>query len=189
MIVLFWLIHIVLNDTEAREVNCDKHPIYCQVVDNNRFIDRDFAMQLSNTIHDATQKHGIPTRIFTAILAQESAYKLDATGCKTGLIKVVETVESDSIIINKPKKVIKYKKATVCSDFGIGQIWYKTAHSYNFDISRLTTDLEYSINAAARVLSDFQKMYSAKEVDWWTRYNASSRHKREIYKKLVERYL
>ena len=71
----------------------------------------------------------------------------------------------------------------------MSQIYYKTARALKFDIDKLTTDLEYSVDAGAIVLADFRKRYSHKEVDWWTRYNASSTSKRAVYKGLVERYL
>jgi hypothetical protein len=80
-------------------------------------------------------------------------------------------------------------KSKVCSDFGIGHIYYKTANSYGFDVGSLTTDLEYSINAAAQVLAGFKKRYEARENDWWTRYNARSKTKRLIYKRMVERFM
>lgn len=109
---------------------------------------------------------------------QESGYKVSAKGCYTGI----------------PHDIAKSHEVTVCRDFGISQIYYKTAESYNFDIDRLTSDLEYSVNAGAIVLSWFYKTYSRKDINWWTRYNCgtASTTKRttcQTYKKLVERYL
>ena len=80
-------------------------------------------------------------------------------------------------------------ESKICADFGMSQIYYKTANSFGFNINKLTTDLEYSVEAGAIVLADFRKRYANRELDWWTRYNASSRTKRNIYKQLVERYL
>ena len=77
----------------------------------------------------------------------------------------------------------------VCTDFGISQIYYKTARSFDFDLELLTTDLTYSIEAGAKVLVDFKKRYGRRELDWWTRFNASSPIKRQKYKELVERWL
>lgn len=102
---------------------------------------------------------------------QESGYRLAAKGCHEG------------------RNVADFTYAKVCSDFGMSQIYFKTAQGFGFDIDRLLTDLDYSVEAGAIVLADFQKRYSHKELDWWTRYNASSRAKRNIYKTLVERYL
>lgn len=169
-VVVFVLSTGGLN-AKTKGITCDKHPIYCQIKKNSPKLNHKRAFHLSNVIFKAAKKHGIPVRIFVGILAQESMYKLSAQGCHKGLVDG------------------KYAVVKVCSDFGIGQIYYRTAKGFGFDIALLTTDLEYSINASATVLADFKKRYSAKEVDYWTRYNASSPVKRRIYKKLVERYL
>lgn len=74
-------------------------------------------------------------------------------------------------------------------DYGIGQINHKTIKAFNFDKNRLLVDLDYSVEAAVIVLADFKRMYGRKEVDYWTRYNASNPQKREVYKQLVVRFL
>lgn len=77
----------------------------------------------------------------------------------------------------------------ISKDYGIGQINHKTIKAFNFDKQKLLTDLNYSVEAAAIVLSDFKKRYAHKEKDFWTRYNSSNKEKREKYRKLVARYL
>lgn len=184
---LLLLLTISMNDANAKDINCNKHPIYCQIKKNSPRINKKKAMHLSNVIYKTSRRHKIPTRIFVGILAQESGYKLEARGCHKGLVK-------NKIVTDKPKimtiapPVEEYTEVKVCADFGIGQIYYRTAKGFGFDLKLLTTDLDYSINAAAIVLADFQKRYSAREIDWWTRYNARSKIKRKIYKQLVERY-
>lgn len=113
---------------------------------------------------------------------QESGYRLGVSGCHKGLTDV--TVKDGKRTLGT-----QTVEAEVCSDFGISQIYYKTAKGFGFDISRLLKELDYSVEAGAIVLADFQKRYSHKELDWWTRYNARSRAKRNIYKTLVTRYL
>jgi len=168
---------------EASAANCEKHPIYCQIINNRTSksgktsINKRYAMKLSNIIHKAAIKYKIPANIYTAILMQESRYSLKAKGCHSGLRQ--ETIDNKVQLI----------ETRICSDFGISQIYYKTARRYKLDIHLLTTDLQYSIEAGAKVLSGFKKRYSKRETDWWTRYNASSRVKRKIYKELVERFL
>lgn len=194
------------------EVNCSQHPIYCQIVKNKPRIDRSYAMELSNIIHKMHLKYHIPSRIFTAILMQESGYSLEAKGCHSGIQqptdKYMETAK-DVCLYNEPyeskKKALKcmhnnfelttYKKeAKVCTDFGISQIYYKTAKRFDFNLEKLTNDLEYSVEAGAKVLHDFMKRYEARDVNWWLRYNCGSRGSTnrdtcQIYKRLVERYL
>lgn len=189
-----------------RSHDCSKHPIYCQITNNNPTINRPYAFRLSNIIYKATLRHKIDPVIFTAILAQESMYDLKATNCTTGIIEQPEHIEVITMAsmlkckadTNKTigdaefHECLKDKptegRVSVCTDFGIGQIWYKTAQSYEFDIEKLTSDLEYSVEAAAIVLKDFQSRYAHKEKDWWTRYNARSTKARNKYKRLVEIY-
>ena len=80
------------------------------------------------------------------------------------------------------------KQDCVVVDYGIGQINHKTIKNFNFDQKKLLSDLTYSVEAAAVVLADFKRMYGKKEETYWTRYNASSPTKREVYRVLVARY-
>ena len=77
----------------------------------------------------------------------------------------------------------------VSKDYGIAQINHKTVEAFGFDKEKLLTDLEYSVKAGAIVLSDIKKRYGHREVDYWTRYNSSKPSKREVYKKLVMRFM
>lgn len=189
--------------SEAKD--CSKHPIYCQIVRNSPKINKKYAMRLSNVIYKYTRKYNLDKTIFTAILAQESMYRLDAINCHKG-IRWDEAFKAKTVgmeVFNKcldkaeigTKEFVncvndshEYTKTTVCSDFGIGQIYYKTVEGYGFELDKLMEDLDYSVKAAAQVLHDFKKRYGKRESDYWTRYNASSKEKREIYKHLVVRY-
>ena len=66
-------------------VDCKKHPIYCQITKNKPSINKNYAMKLSNIIYKTHKKYNIPSRIFTAILMQESGYNLKASNCHRGL--------------------------------------------------------------------------------------------------------
>ncbi len=102
---------------------------------------------------------------------QESSYKISAKNFRCGV------------------SITTGKQDCVAVDFGIGQINQKTIKSFNFDKNKILSDLEYSVEASAKVLADFKRMYGHKEVDYWTRYNAGKRSKREIYKNLVARHM
>lgn len=80
-------------------------------------------------------------------------------------------------------------------DAGIGQINYKTAQAFGFDWTRLRKDRNYSIEAAAIVLSDFKRMYGEREPDdWYARYNIGTasnlspkqQYLKEIYKHKIK---
>lgn len=189
-----------------------EHPIYNQILRNKPSINKQYAMKLSNIIHRVTRKYKIPSRVFTAILAQESGYKLEAKGCHTGYVhydknsikECEDKVEKCWNIYGKnapfrgcgsfPGCAAKQYKLTltpvkVCTDFGLSQIFYKTARRYNLNILKLTTDLQYSVEAGAIVLAGFKKRYSKREKLWFTRYNSSNKIKRKIYYELIKRYL
>jgi soluble lytic murein transglycosylase-like protein len=159
------------------DLNCNRHPIYCQIKGNNPTLNSRYAFKLSNLIYKVSKRYDVPARIYTAILMQESAYKLSVKNCTRGL--------ND-----------KWEADRVCNDFGISQINYLTARSYGMDIEKLTTDLHYSVRAGAKVLSWFKVRYQGKEPGrWYCRYNTGTASPRKIkkncdkYLKLVSRYL
>ncbi len=207
-IVLFLCLSaIIIWMGQAEAAKCENHPIFCQIVKNKPNIDKKYAMTLSDIIYKETKLRKIPANIYTAILMQESRYVLSAKNCKEGIqYPMPYLLNVKKYYYNKEKNwfclidqrnkdkcwPVFHKmgyKIKLCTDFGMSQIYYKTAKAFNFDIKKLTIDLDYSVRAGAIVLKDFHKRYSHKEVYWWTRYNSKSKHKREIYKKLVERYL
>lgn len=168
------------------KVNCSTHPIYCQIIKNKTIrggkvlINKDYAMKLSNIIYKMHKKYHVPSRIFTAILMQESGYKLDSTNCIKGYLK-------------KEEEITKIK-AEVCQDFGISMINRYHIDRGAFEVERLLNDLEYSVEAGAIILADFMERYEARENDYWVRYNcgekgSTKRITCKTYKKLVERYL
>lgn len=136
-------------------------------------------MQLSNAIFKAARRHRVPARIYTAILMQESSYRLGARGRHCGHPE------------HKGEKGVE----CVVSDYGIAQIHFNTVDRYNFNREKLTTDLSYSVEAGAEVLSYFERRYSEKEGDWWVRFNLGTRPKESVitkwkeYHRLVGRYL
>lgn len=174
------IIFLMFLSTYAHAVDCNKHKIYCQIKKNSPHLSYKYTMNLSNIVYKAAKKHNIPANIYAAILRQESGYNLEAKGCHKGY--------------SKRGSLTEYVETKICSDFGISQIYFKTAERYGFSIDKLTQDLEYSVNAGATVLSGFKKRYGKKDKMFWLRYNCGSRGttKRDtcqIYKKLVSRYL
>ena len=183
---------LLLLSSNIYAMDCSKHPIYCQILKNKPSINKKYAMRLSNIIYRMHKKYHIPSRIFTAILMQESGYSLEAKGCHKGILQR-DPVCNDKSYIADPILCMGNVETKVCTDFGISQIYYKTAKRWKFDIDKLTTDLEYSVEARAKVLHDIMERFEAKDNDFWVRYNCGFRSttKRDtcqIYKKLVERY-
>lgn len=198
VIALLWLsmlICVFLGATmiysctaNASTIDCSKHSIYCQIIKNKPSINKKYAMRLSNVIYNKTKQHNIDPVIFTAIIAQESMYKLSAKNCIRGLTTKLRMVKDKNGITDLDKTGEVLVEARVCTDFGLTQIHYGNVKKSKLDAQKLTTDLEYSVDEGAKVLKHF-KRYKKKEKDWWTRYNSPTRSNREIYKKLVERFL
>lgn len=135
-------------------------------------------MELSNHIWKASRKYDIPADIYTAILMQESSYNIKAKNCVQGF------AEDQSDLIK------------VCVDFGISQVNIHNIQAYELDYNRLLTDLEYSVEAGAMILSWFAKTYKEKEPEsWYCRYNTGTGKKEQIreacnyYVQLVARYI
>lgn len=151
-----------------------KNPIFAHILEVSPKINVLYAYKLSNIIAKYTRKYKIDSGLFIAILRQESNFNMKAKGKRCGLTESLEEV-------------------CIFQDYGIGQIYYKTARSYKFDLLLVLTDLDYSVKTSAIVLKDFQKRFAKKDKDWWTRYNCGNktttkRDTCQIYKKLVERY-
>ena len=187
------------------KVDCKKHSIYCQIKKNKPSLSNKYAMRLSNVIYKMHRKYKIPKHIYTAILMQESGYNLKAKNCHKGLGWASKRVDEEiQYCLNHNNaqfdadfclnNIETHEEMEVCTDFGISQIYYKTARKYGFKIHKLNKDLAYSVEAGAKVLQGFMKRYKKRDKDWWVRYNCGSRGttKRDtcqIYKKLVERYM
>lgn len=189
VIILIWIFLIRIRSSRANIISCDENPIYCQIIKNNKNLESDYAMNLSNLIYKASLKYNIPANLYAAILMQESSYTLGARGCHWGLRK--KTFLEKHTSPENPDNLIESK---VCSDFGMSMINYKTALSLKLDINRLTTDMEYSINAGAKILSGFKKRFERRDAYWFLRYNCGNkgntdRDTCQNYKRLIERFM
>lgn len=142
-----------------------------QVQKNNPSLNQNFAKKLAKTIVKKSNKYKISPRILAAILMQESSYKISAKNLKCGIS--ISTGQRDCVAV----------------DFGIGQINHRTIKSFKFNTDKLLSDLDYSVEASAKVLADFKRMYGKKDPEYWTRYNAGSIEKRNVYKNLVARHM
>ena len=74
-------------------------------------------------------------------------------------------------------------------DLGLMQINRYNIKAYKFDAKRLMTDIQYSVDAGAKILSWFAKTYRKKEPNiWMSRYNVGTR-KSAIHSKTAKHYL
>lgn len=154
--------------------DCTKHPIYCKIKTHAK-ISSPKAMKLSNKIHKISLKYNISGELYTAILLQESMLRMVKGNCFKGLTK-------------------EGKEEKVCQDIGIAQINYKNVIKMNLSFDKLLTDVVYSLEEGAKILSWFQKRYEKKDEYWWSYYNCgnrgnSSRETCQEYIKKVKRFL
>lgn len=134
-----------------------RNPIFAQIVSIRPQIDKNYALNLSNVIHEVSTEYGLDKRVYTAILAQESMFKQKATSCKSGMDNLGNVVK-------------------VCFDFGISQIHFRTILRYGLDKDKILRDLEYAIDAGGKVLYDMKRQYSRREPNrWWTRFNCGTK--------------
>lgn len=145
--------------------------VISQIQKNNPGLPKKYAQTLAQTIVKKSNKHKISSKVLTAMLMQESGYNVSAKNVRCGTS--ITTGQKDCVVI----------------DYGIGQINHKTIQHFKFDQKKLLSNLDYSVEAAAIVLADFKRMYGKKESDYWTRYNSGTKTNRQVYKRLVARYM
>lgn len=192
------LVAMFTNIAKASKSNEDdkrafynKHPIYAQIIRNSPTINSKYAMSLSNIIYRKAIKYDISSKLLTAILAQETMYTMVQGSCSRGYIKVDPEYLDASIPSDMKSKLRSYvnQEVTICEDFGIGQINHRNIQKFKIDKDKLLTDLDYSVDISAFMLKKIKGYYKRNDSNWFTRYNAVSPSKRQIYKELVERYL
>lgn len=197
--VFFGLLHCFVS---FGQVDCNRHSIFCHIVEIKPSINKQYAMELSNSIYKATQKYSVPKRLFTAIIAQESMFRMGAKNTKTGLVpkdqltiryefnKCVEMLSREECREVTQSTFGRYREETIILDVGLTQINFRTAERFELDLDLLLTDMDYSVNAGALVLGKMRQRWEKKEpIFWWSRYNASNPSKRKQYQQLVERWM
>lgn len=76
-LALFLLIPSTIGVSDTAYI-CDSNPTYCQIVRNSPKINKKYALELSAFINKVGALYGVKPHRLTAILAQESRYKLNA---------------------------------------------------------------------------------------------------------------
>ena len=75
-------------------------------------------------------------------------------------------------------------------DYGIGQISITNIRTLKLSKKKLLTDIEYSVDASALILSWFQERYAKKEPKtWFCRYNVGTRRIKGVIKRICVRYV
>ena len=163
-----------VTDAFAKEVDCGKHPIYCNIVDKRPDMSKSKAMKLSNLIYKYAKKYKQDPHLSIAIGMQE-----------TGLRQISR---KQSVIIFDETFPNGWKKIRGHSDICMFQFHANTIVSHELDPIRLKDDLEYCIEQHFILMKHKRNICKKLKEDSWTCYHSINKVYREQYKKLVERY-
>lgn len=173
-----WLILITLfftGSTVLADINCNRHKIYCKIVEVNPEIDKSFAMKLSNLLFKYSRKYNTDPFVSVAIGAQE-----------TGLRNINRT---ERALI---KTDTGYHFIDVITDVGLFQFHVNTIEYYEMDIDRLKNDLEYAVENHVKLLRQKIDMCIRRGIPAsgaWACYHSYSDGHRQKYRRMVERFL
>lgn len=171
-----WVLLILFNVSEAnaKEVDCEKHSIYCNIVDKKPRINKSYAMKLSNIMYKYSKMYGQNPHISVAVGMQE-----------TGLRNIHR---KQNIIVYDDKLEKGYKIVRGYTDVCMFQFHVNTITSHGLDPVRLKNDMEYCVEQHFKLMRQKRKICSHLGEDSWTCYHSVNKIPREYYKKLVERY-
>lgn len=154
---------MLLFSFNANAVDCDKHKIYCKVIELQPKIDKAFAMELSNIIYKKSKKYDIDPMLSVAILNQESS------------LRHVNSVHDT--------------KHGMRVDLSIAQINLRTANNLKLDIGRLVDgDVDYALECHFAILKAKIKMCKDQQHSWACYHSKTPEHK-EAYRIKVQRFL
>ena len=155
------------------EIDCDKNPIYCNILDKKPDMVPSKAMELSNTIYKYSKKYKQNPHISVAIGMQE-------TGLKQA------NREQNIIVFDDSDKGWSVVKGY--SDVCMFQFHVNTIVAHNLNPIKLKNDLDYCVEQHFKLMQQKRKICSHLGKDSWTCYHSVNKIPREFYKKLVERY-
>jgi len=156
-------------------VNKRKNPIYESIIILNTSIEREVAYSYSNIIAKYSRRYRLNPFLVVSIAKQESGITLSAErGYFTGKVYAL----SDNTLVRNYE----------ISDFCMMQIHRSNVIKLKLDPNRLLEDPEYCIHEGIKILKHFKFFQTLEPYIWWSRYNASSIDKRELYRQDVLRH-
>ena len=173
IIVSVLFLYTVLSVAEAKEVDCEKHSIYCNIIDKNPKISKKRAMQLSNIIYKYSKKYNQNPHISVAVGMQET--RLRNIHRKQNVIVFGEDGKSWEVVRG-------------ISDVCMFQFHVDTIIAHELDPIKLKDDIEYCIEQHFILMRQKRKICSHLGKDSWTCYHSVNKIPREYYKLLVEKH-
>lgn len=150
------------------DVSCEKHPIFCRIVQAKPSINNKYAMKISNIMHK--YKENMDPYISIAIAVQETGIRM----------------------INRKQKIIifdnlgGYQILKGYTDICMYQFHVDTIIDYKLDPVKLNNNLDYCIKSHFKVMKDKLEICSSLNNDAWVCYHSRNEPYHSIYKKLVE---
>lgn len=161
--------------------DCERHPIYCNIVKIKPSVNRTFAMELSNYIYKYSRMYGTNPNHTIAIAMQESSLiNQDRMGT----------------IITKEGKVVRG-----VTDVGVFQLHVDTiknmeARGWDIDFQRLRSDVEYQTYWHVRLIKRKISICKAKSEklnvlpgNEWSCYHSYTYKQRQVYLEFVSTHL
>ena len=183
LIMISFAIAIWTNaDIAWGKVNCNIHKTYCAIVKLKPKINKTFAMKLSNEIYKASKLYKLDPYRLVAIARQESYFKMSARNKHTKSHKTI-TCNEWEVCTNVVTTTV------TTSDFGLFQFHISTMRTHDLDITKVMTDMPFTVNFAAKLLAHKMKIC---EKLWpntsWACYNSANPEAHQAYVKAVNRW-
>jgi hypothetical protein len=175
------LMAILIPVLAQAETNCQKNPIYCNILKLKPNVNLKFAKDLSNSIYKYSKMFGTDPIISVAIAMQESSF---------------ENKNRMGSVITKAGYVVNG-----ATDLGVFQLHVNTISNlqnegHDLDVQRLKNDVDYQAYWHAKILKkkiatckSQRERLQVKSGDEWSCYHSFTLDKRNIYLNSVNTHL
>ena len=173
------LIMLFLLSPFIYSINCDKHPIYCQMkklLPNRNASD---TMALSNLFHKYARKYGQDPLLSVAIARQETG--LREINRRQNIIKFFDKCDKTGCYED-------YEIVRGYTDICLFQFHVDTIVHEKLNPVRLKNDIDYCVEQHFKLLKKKRRLCKHLGEDSWTCYHSKSKKLREFYKSLVMEY-
>ena len=172
----------------AKAVDCNKHKIYCAIVNLQPKVDKKYAMKLSNEIYKYSKIYKISWKRSVAILMQETSIIKGLNNVQKGLVK--KTIcHAETSYVEKSTCETIYEVQNLITDIGPWQFSVHTVLLYDMNPEKVENDLAYSTEWHFKILKGKLKACAKRYPETaWACYNTASPTKHRIYVQLVDRY-
>lgn len=170
---IFLAIAFICFEAKA-ESSCDQNPVYCTLAKNRPDMDRLTLQRIATLFNQFAHKYGQDPVISVAIGMQETGLK--------------QINRKKNIIVFNPNG-ITWKVERGVTDVCMFQFHVDTIVDQGIDPIMLKNDVAYCVEQHFRLMKIKRGMCSNLGDDSWTCYHSKTPKYREVYKKLVARYI